>query len=281
VSPSSGSGDATVYISVAENNSTDSRQGKVTFKPADGRQIVVNITQSGKTITISPSSVNLDYTGTPQKVYVTADGKFYATTSTSWIKISNVTSSSFDVSATEANETNESRYGVITLSLEGTSISKTLQVTQSKMPEEANYVDLGLPSGTKWCKMNYGAKTEDQLGTECVWSQSVGSVGRKPTRDEVNELVNYCTWTYESNKNFDGYNYVATILYTIKGPNGKSIVLPVRPWVGYATDCSYWINEMYNTTDAYYFYLWGGSTFRVSSKGVNYTQNNYIRPVLK
>ena len=282
VSPSSGTGDATVNISVAENNSTDSRQGKVTFKPADGRQIVVNITQSGKTITTSPSSVNLDYTGTTQKVYVTADGKFSATTTTSWIKISNVTSSSFDVSATDANETNESRYGVITLSLEGTSISKTLQVTQSKMPEEANYVDLGLPSGTKWCKMNYGAKTEDQLGTECVWSQSVGSVGRKPTRDEVNELVNYCTWTCESNENWDGWSTgVATILYTIKGPNGKSIVLPVRPWVGYAKDCSYWINEMYNTTDAYYFYHHGGLTFKISYKGVNYTQNNYIRPVLK
>lgn len=282
VSPSSGSGDATVYISVAENNSPYSRQGKVTFKPADGRQIVVNITQSGKIITTSPSSVNLDYSGTTQKVYVTADGKFSATTTTSWIKISNVTSSSFDVSATEANETNESRYGVITLSLEGTSISKTLQVTQSKIPKEANYVDLGLPSGTKWCKMNYGAKTEDQLGTECEWSQSVGSVGRKPTRDEVNELVNYCKWTYESNENFDGWSTgVATILVTITGPNGKSIILPMRPWVGYATDCYYWINEMYNTTNAYYFYLLGGLTFSISYKGVKYTQNSYIRPVLK
>lgn len=282
VSPSSGSGDATVHISVAENNSTDSRQGKVTFKPADGRQIVVNITQSGKTITTSPSSVNLDYTGTTQKVYVTADGKFSATTTTSWIKISNVTSSSFDVSATETNETNESRYGVITLSLEGTSISKTLQVTQSKMPEEANYVDLGLPSGTKWCKMNYGAKTEDQLGTECEWSQSVGSVGRKPTRDEVNELINYCTWKWKENKNFDGWSIgVATMLVTITGPNGKSIVLPMISWVGYAEICDYWINEMYDTTDAYYFYRRYGETIKISYKGVKYTQNNYIRPVLK
>ena len=82
-------------------------------------------------------------------------------------------------------------------------------------------------------------------------------------------------------QNFNGYNYVATILYTIKGPNGKSIVLPVRPWVGYAKDCSYWINEMYNTTDAYYFTLMGGATFSINHKGVNYTQDNYIRPVLK
>lgn len=285
VSPSSGSGDATVYISVAENNSTDSRHGKVTFKPADGRQIVVNITQSGKTITTSPSSVNLDYTGSTQKVNVTADGAFSATTTTSWIKISNVTSSGFDVSATETNETNETRYGAITLSLDGTSISKTLQVTQSKMPEEANYVDLGLPSGTKWRKMNYGAETEDQLGTACEWSQSVGSVGRKPTMDEVNELVDYCTWTYEDNKNFDGSSIgVATILYTIKGPNGNSIVLPVRPWFGYGRDCYYWINEMLNTTNAtyaYYFYLWGGTTFKISYKVATSTQDSYIRPVLQ
>ena len=283
VSPSSGSGNANISISVAENNTSNSRQGKVTFEPADGRQIVVTITQNCKVITTSPSSVNLDYTGTAQKVNVMADGKYSATTATSWIKISNVTSSGFDVSATEANETNESRYGVITLSLEGTSITKTLQVTQSGLPEEANYVDLGLPSGTKWCKMNYGAKTEDQFGTECVWSQSIGTVGRKPTRDEVNELINYCTWTWNYNKK-ESYELATgepLALITIKGPNGKSIVLPTTPWVGFAGDCFYWIDDKASySNSAYYFQDYGGQII-FKYKDINSTYHSYIRAVYK
>lgn len=248
VSPSSGNGNANISISIAENNTTDRRQGKVIFKPADERQTVVTITQSSKTITTSPSSVKLDYTGATQKVNVVADGKYSATTATSWIKISNVTSSGFEVSATEINETGSSRSGSITLTLDGTSINQTLSITQDKMPD---YVDLGLPSGTKWYRMNQGATQSDELGINCNWSKActyVSSNKQLPTKEQIDEFIKYCKFSLTINpkwNNKDGQYDRGFSLMTCTGPNGNSIVIPI--WEDYvysgSYQCLYWSSD--------------------------------------
>lgn len=54
--------------------------------------------------------------------------------------------------------------------------TKTYTVTvTAPVPATAdNYVDLGLPSGTKWAKMNVGATSETDFGTYFAWGETDG-----------------------------------------------------------------------------------------------------------
>lgn len=75
-------------------------------------------------------------------------------------------------------------------------------------PTSANdeYIDLGLPSGTKWKNIN-----EEGLYS---FNEAVGKYGnRLPTREQLEELKNQCKWEWIGN----GYKVI--------GPNGNSIVL--------------------------------------------------------
>ena len=69
------------------------------------------------------------------------------------------------------------------------------------------YVDLGLPSGTKW-------KSTNESGFY-TYDEALSKYGRQlPTESQFKELKNYCEWTWTGR----GYKVV--------GPNGSSIFLP-------------------------------------------------------
>ena len=153
------------------------------------------------------------------------------------------------------------------------------------------YVDLGLPSGLKWATCNVGATTPEGYGNYYAWgeittktsyddSNSVtcwqqisdfsgnaqydaaranwGSTWRRPTKTEMEELVNNCTWTWTTQSGVNGYR--------VTGPNGNSIFLPAagycygssRYYVG--EGCYYWSStplESY-TYGAYSLYFYSG-----------------------
>ena len=70
-----------------------------------------------------------------------------------------------------------------------------------------SFVDLGLPSGTKW-------KTQNQQGFY-TYDSAISSFGdRIPTMEQWEELQIECSW------NWTGGGYLIT------GPNGNSITLP-------------------------------------------------------
>jgi len=70
----------------------------------------------------------------------------------------------------------------------------------------AQYVDLGLPSGTKW-------KSENESGLY-TYKQAAKQFSHIPTLDQWIELKDQCVWTWKGG-GFD-----------VKGPNGASIYLP-------------------------------------------------------
>jgi len=73
-----------------------------------------------------------------------------------------------------------------------------------------DYVDLGLPSGTKWKMQN-----EEGFHAYRDAKYGFGGFGRKvPDRDQWVELMSECSWEW------------AGTGYTITGPNGNSIFLP-------------------------------------------------------
>ena len=72
------------------------------------------------------------------------------------------------------------------------------------------FVDLGLPSGTWWKNANEGGDY-----ARYTYDDAVRKFGGKiPTKEQLEELKNKCTWTWTGNG------------YKVTGPNGNSITLP-------------------------------------------------------
>ena len=75
--------------------------------------------------------------------------------------------------------------------------------------DSKDYVDLGLPSGTKW-------KSENESGQDFyTYDEAVAQFGDKlPTKEQLEELKNSCQWQWTGSG------------YKVTGPNGNSITLP-------------------------------------------------------
>ena len=157
------------------------------------------------------------------------------------------------------------------------------------------YVDLGLPSGTKWATCNVGATTPEDYGNYYAWGETTpkttynsstytytgnpttlpssadaatanwGSGWRMPTKAEIEELNNNCTRRWTTRNGVNGR------LFT--GPNGNSIFLPAAgsrsgSSLGSAGSYGrYWsssLNSSY-TDDASYLYFDSGYCYMRSN----------------
>ena len=146
------------------------------------------------------------------------------------------------------------------------------------------YVDLGLPSGTKWATCNIGASSPEEYGGSYAWGETTqklynngwnsydycdgtaescyyigddiagteydvahvkwGGSWRMPTKDQWNELIQQCTGSSSTQNGVSGY------LFT--GPNGKTIFM---------RSGNYWTSSFDPTIYycAYYSYVSGVS----------------------
>ena len=172
-----------------------------------------------------------------------------------------------------------------------------------------DWVDLGLPSGTKWATCNVGATTPEGYGNFYAWGETTtktsyydsnsvtsgqqisdfsgnstydaaranwGSTWRMPTKTEMQELINNCTWTWTTQNGVNGYR--------VTGSNGNSIFLPAAgiclwSWsysvgeIGY-----YWSSTPYESDadDAYFL------VFESSGHAVDWSsryRGHPVRPV--
>ena len=121
--------------------------------------------------------------------------------------------------------------------------------------EDEEYVDLGLPSGILWATKNIGAMSPEDYGdyfeisnewiSDCWANRPEGlqkTYGNNwPSKKELEELVNECTWTWTTRNSVNGYK--------VTGPNGKSIFLPAAghyyyedldTLTGVGSACEYW-----------------------------------------
>lgn len=102
------------------------------------------------------------------------------------------------------------------------------------------FVDLGLPSGTKWCNVNEtGFYTYDEAFNK--YGNSL------PTRAELQELKDKCEWKW---REIGGWK--------VTGPNGKSIILPAMGLRGcfgsvrgVGAGGGLWSSSFYDRADAY------------------------------
>jgi len=117
----------------------------------------------------------------------------------------------------------------------------------------ADYVDLGLPSGTKWKSAN---EEGDENGFY-TYDQAMNAFGDNlPTKEQMEELKDNCTWEWQN----EGYK--------VTGTNGNSIFLPAEGcrycegevdnvgYVGY-----YWPSTPYDSENAWYLGFASGGVF--------------------
>lgn len=85
-------------------------------------------------------------------------------------------------------------------------------VQEQKPKKSSTWVDLGLPSGTKW-------KRDNESDDYFTYYQAIADYdGNIPTIEQFAELRDKCKWTWENNG------------YRIEGPNGNTIFLPANGW---------------------------------------------------
>lgn len=109
------------------------------------------------------------------------------------------------------NSSNNSSNNNRTQNTSGNSNSSSQNTSANNNTQtDKNYVDLGLPSGTKWAKENYYGNSHVAFNDIKKFLTSI------PTVEQWMELKTKCTWTKK------GKNYIIT------GPNGNSITLPAE-----------------------------------------------------
>ena len=118
--------------------------------------------------------------------------------------------------------------------------------------EGHEYVDLGLPSGTRWATANVGAEKDYQNGLHFSFQRAEtdgqwGGDWRLPGITEYQELLKVCQWEWTKVVNSQGY--------LVTGPNGNKMFLPAAghidtngSFVGGLSGqiAGYWTNEGYS-----------------------------------
>ncbi len=141
------------------------------------------------------------------------------------------------------------------------------------------FIDLGLPSGTKWALTNVGSDTPEGYGDYFRWGDTTanwGSGWRKPTKTELEELKNNCTVTWTTQNGVNGR------LFT--GPNGNSIFLPAAGSYyqsslnNAGSTGSYW-SSTFDTSGPWYLHFNSGNLYMNGAEGGYYTNKCTVRPV--
>ena len=187
-------------------------------------------------------------------------------------------------------------------------------------PDDHEYVDLGLPSGTLWATCNVGANAPEDYGDYFAWGETepkdyydwstyiwcngdyetmtkycidskYGTVDNKtelepeddaayvnwgpswriPSNEQLNELIENCTWSWTASNGVNGYQ--------VTGPNGSTLFWPavgncIGDWISNeGTDGRYWSRTLCleYSYGAYYLYFRSGGNSGSSSRSYGRT----------
>ena len=83
----------------------------------------------------------------------------------------------------------------------------------------SEFVDLGLPSGTLWCKHNYGANTEEEYGDYLTYNEARDLDIVVSSKEDFEELIANCDHKWTSVNGTNG------MMFTSK-TNGKTVFFP-------------------------------------------------------
>lgn len=158
ITPSSGSGNATVRVSFPANTSSSQVSIPLTFQTTAGTAITKSATikqsaASSATISVTPTSLDIDPAGETKTVAVTASDPWVATKSASWITLSDTSGSAgsgIQVGIGAAANNGNRRTGTVSFQCgHGTPVVVTVtQEAQSRLDVDTSAVALGSASGS-------------------------------------------------------------------------------------------------------------------------------------
>ena len=188
LSMTSGTGDATVTVTVQENASIRGRTGVISFVAGD-KMYNVGVSQEGATPTfyVTPTSVSFPFSKSTNTLTVTSNQSWTISSSLEWLTFSD-TFGTGDAIVTINAETNYSistRTGTVVFNVGGTSY--IVSITQVG----AEAIDLGLSSGILWATCNVGALFPEDFGDYYAW-------GETETKSRYNEK-NYKFYNGDNN----------------------------------------------------------------------------------
>ena len=310
-------GSATLGFTAEANTSSSSRTATITFSAGDITNNVL-VTQVGISLSVSPTSVSVAAAGESFTVTVTCDTDYSMEISDTWLTLESDNAGTLAFTA-EANTSGNSRTATITIT--AGDLSSTVEVTQAtETSYDATgslngyeYVDLGL--SVMWATCNIGADSPEEYGNYYAWGETEtkssyrssnsitsgvemddfsgdaeydaatanwGSTWRMPTKSELEELLENCTWTWTTVDNVYGYK--------VTGTNGNSIFLPAAGKYYHSSQYDvnsegyYWSSSPLSaTTTSYACNLnFGSSDIHVDDGTVNSSFRYYgrsVRPV--
>jgi hypothetical protein len=137
VSDTEGTGDKTISLTVANNEEIKSRTGSVTFNRGNSTA-VINVTQNAMvyTLSVDPSSWNLESTSSSIDIDVTSNGPWAASTTANWITIGSKSgngNATVKLTANEYTGTSKDRLAkVVFKSTKDINVTGDVSITQSK-----------------------------------------------------------------------------------------------------------------------------------------------------
>lgn len=97
---------------------------------------------------------------------------------------------------------------LLVLSLAGCGKEEYDKNTRGNGSSDGEYVDLGLPSGTKWKTTNETKENGDEFFS---YEEAISAFGNKvPAKWQIEELMQYCLWEWQSEVGYKVSSYDRT-----------------------------------------------------------------------
>ena len=237
------------YFCAAATNIRGTTRGEVLSSRTNPLTAPTVVTNTATNITAETAMLNgaiTDDGGTT----VTARGFYWGTSEDNLVNnaVYNDTANNFSVNLTGLASNTTYYYCAYATNSTSTAIGEVRSFGTPGTLNGYDWVDLGLPSGTKWATCNVGASTPEGYGDYYAWGETSpkssysssnytysgqpttlpsnkdaatanwGSGWRMPTQTEMQELIDNCTVTWTTQNGVNGR------LFT--GSNGNSIFLP-------------------------------------------------------
>lgn len=237
---------------------------------------------------------------------ITTDIVWVAEEAADWLSVEKIDASTLSVHVLE-NINTISRSARITIKRNdnGNELG-SIVVMQQGADNVCVPVNLGLPSGILWATCNVGSTLPEIFGYYYAWGETVvkdsyseensitsgvdmddisgdsiydvaaqewGDDWRMPTKSEMDELKNNCTWEWVTVNEVYGYR--------VTGKNGNHIFLPAAGYMGgttfYSGGGNYWLSTPYDTKNSYYLYF---NNSKSSVESYSRSGGRTVRPVI-
>ncbi len=215
VNPSSGTGNASVSITVGANTSTTERSGTVIFETNDqSLSVSVSVTQDGQTptLSVSPSSLHFTSESGTQSVSVTSNTTWNVTSKPGWV--SSVNPSSYNGNCPNvnitvtSNNTTSTRSGNIIFKTTDGSVTAYLSISQDGLRQFTINTSSNPPNGGT----TSGGGTYNEGTTATVNASANSGFRFHNWTENGNEVSNQASYTFQvmSNRNLTA-NFELTI----------------------------------------------------------------------